>query len=51
MAAPHVSGAAALLLAAAGALSPEEIRLRLRRTARPLPGYPWRALDAQALVG
>ncbi len=51
MAAPHVSGAAALLLAAKGPLPPDEVRLRLRQAGRPVAGYPWRALDALALLG
>lgn len=38
MATSHVSGAIALLLAARPNLTPDEIKQRLRRTARPLAG-------------
>lgn len=37
---PQVAGAAALLLSARPTLSPEELRLLLRSTARPLTGPP-----------
>jgi minor extracellular protease Epr len=39
MAAPHVSGAAALLLAAFPGSSPSAIKQRLQRSALPLTGY------------
>ncbi|MGC4001376.1 MAG: S8 family serine peptidase [Anaeromyxobacter sp.] len=38
MAAPHVSGVAALLLSARPGLTPEQVRWVLRHTASPLPG-------------
>nr|PZN43945.1 MAG: peptidase S8 [Bacillota bacterium] len=62
MAAAHVAGAAALLLAAEPGLTPGEVRDRLRATAEPLPGLspaeqgaglvrPDRALAAAMPVG
>ncbi len=58
MAAPYVTGVAALMLAVAPELTAAQIGAAIRRTARPLPGhdYTWRddagfgAIDALACV-
>jgi serine protease AprX len=39
MAAPHIAGVVALMLQANPALTPDQVKAKLRSTARPMPGY------------
>ena len=56
MAAPHVSGVAALLIANAVEISPDEVREALQSTAEDKgaagwdPGYGWGIVDAYAAL-
>lgn len=50
MAAPHVAGVAALILASRGSLAPTEVRARLLATARRLPGLKYGLVDAYRSV-
>ncbi|MGH8247434.1 MAG: S8 family serine peptidase, partial [Gammaproteobacteria bacterium] len=49
MATPHVSGAAALVLAQAGAMPPSQLRMRLMATSDPIPSLTGRTISGGRL--